>query len=66
MQADVVQAKYAQELHERIRREFPEVRAARYAPITILMTLSKLRIYKFFDRPVGELVVLLRCDLVLT
>jgi aromatic ring-cleaving dioxygenase len=36
MQTVPEQAKFARELHERIRREFPE-----------------LRIYKFFDRPVG-------------
>jgi len=36
MQTDLAQAKFAQELHERVRREFPE-----------------LRIYKFWDKPVG-------------
>ncbi|KIP10055.1 hypothetical protein PHLGIDRAFT_125883 [Phlebiopsis gigantea 11061_1 CR5-6] len=36
MQTDPEQAKFAGELHERIRREFPE-----------------LRIYKFWDRPIG-------------
>ncbi|KAL1991313.1 hypothetical protein VTN49DRAFT_5305 [Thermomyces lanuginosus] len=35
-QNNASQQKYARELHERIRREFPE-----------------LRIYRFFDRPVG-------------
>ncbi|EIN09546.1 hypothetical protein PUNSTDRAFT_125733 [Punctularia strigosozonata HHB-11173 SS5] len=36
MQSDPAQAQYAKELHERVRREFPE-----------------LRIYKFWDKPVG-------------
>ncbi|KAK7686248.1 hypothetical protein QCA50_010468 [Cerrena zonata] len=36
MQNDAEQAKFAKELHERIRREFPE-----------------LRIYRFWDKPVG-------------
>ncbi|KAI0343264.1 hypothetical protein BDW22DRAFT_1329408 [Trametopsis cervina] len=36
MQSDPEQSKFARELHERIRREFPE-----------------LRIYKFWDKPVG-------------
>lgn len=30
MQADSEQAKFAQELHERIRREFPEVRKVEF------------------------------------
>ncbi|KDQ61441.1 hypothetical protein JAAARDRAFT_203955 [Jaapia argillacea MUCL 33604] len=36
MQNSASEAKYAKELHERVRREFPE-----------------LRIYKFWDKPVG-------------
>lgn len=35
-ESDTEEAKFAQELHERVRREFPE-----------------LRIYKFWDKPVG-------------
>ncbi|GAB7362548.1 hypothetical protein MBLNU230_g2865t1 [Neophaeotheca triangularis] len=39
-QTDEEETKFAQELHERVRREFPE-----------------LRIYRFFDRPLGPHII---------
>lgn len=41
MQSVPAEAKFARELHERIRREFPE-----------------LRIYRFWDKPVGMFLIL--------
>ena len=46
------ETKYAKELHERIRREFPEVRVPVFKKI--LPHWQQLRIYKFWDRPVGQ------------
>ncbi len=55
MQTDEIQIKFARELHERIRREFPEVCAEQiYIRRSIPSISSQLRIYKLFDKPVGE------------
>ena len=53
------EAKYAAELHERIRREFPEVRtecSPSYRIIALELTSCcplQLRIYRVWDKPVG-------------
>lgn len=48
-----IEAQFAKELHERIRREFPEVRvSAIFCDFGIQMALE-LRIYRLWDRPIG-------------
>ncbi|KAF4611277.1 hypothetical protein D9613_007053 [Agrocybe pediades] len=51
MPSNKVEAQYAKDLHERIRREFPEVVLLCIA--STLAHVSQLRIYKFWDKPVG-------------
>jgi hypothetical protein len=46
-------AQYAKELHERIRREFPEVRTLYILICYMFISFPQLRVYKFWDRPVG-------------
>jgi len=55
MQAVTEEAKFAKDLHERVRREFPEVRGfVRHDTEPALTQVHQLRIYKFWDRPVGK------------
>lgn len=59
MQTDETQIKFARELHERIRREFPEVCTEQIHIRRIILNIpSQLRIYKLFDKPVGEITSL--------
>lgn len=50
--------KFARELHQQIRREFPEVICIQPVPIVFdAVELSKLRIYKFWEKPIGWLAI---------
>ena len=61
MQSIDSQKEYARALHERVRREFPEVRIlAPYIMCTqyqiylfIYPSSTQLRIYKFWEKPIG-------------
>lgn len=56
MQSVPEQLNFARELHERIRREFPEVHSLltyRYSYLLLNIAALQLRIYRFWEKPVG-------------
>lgn len=54
MQGVAAQVKFAKELHERVRREFPEVGVLFNSSNAESLTIAQLRIYRIKDKPIGR------------